>query len=855
MAGDNVVSMTEESSDKQQQENAAEQGGKRADAGPNRTMPSISGEVIDEKAKFPIPNWASRPPSGGHLDVSKGDQLIRKLLIDEKKAYYFGRNPQQVDFLCEHASCSRVHAVLVYHGILSRFALVDMESSHGTFIGDVRIEPLKVVFIDDGSVFRFGASSRKYTLRIKLSSSADMEDSSDRMPDEIELENKTELNTAYNRRIPALPISLEEARRKKRPRGNVAFIEEEEIINPEDVDPSIGRFRNLVTTAVISSNSKKRNTISTGKEPPKKIIRPGRDNFIAPMSSTLGGVALNAAPDLDLYGRTLPEPGQHHTIHATAHYQAAQEEDETVHKKKYVKESWPGRKPGTDFADMEVEEGQIETSISLEEAQKFLRGKDAIMEYNVNEMLEAYLEKGGNTEDAIELIANGYVATAQVANVMCDWLKTLGDDPKPAGARRKRKEKKREKQEDGKGEQQELSLEIYNGKEEAIRCVENSLATMIKKYFNADMADRIFEDGGIGIDWLPALISHRRWRSILYSLIEEHRDCLMLTFAVKLISDAGFQNEISNVSTAAQQLDIYSRVFLTTMSELLKQVKKGVDSASYNQAFEEVARVICLSEHTYTYAISILKELSRTEKGWIKGTCEAISDQLRKYIPERIYDTTSLRTAIACTAQDQMSTQVYQAILAMITKGELNPADVNIVFEAYILPRPPPIEIIRDAVFENMLIDSLFHCDGPRVAPEHRDKYVYLLAYSASVSETTTKNGTRQQLRFELDPCRSSIEKAAGTLEATDDILCELKDLMYYSRTAVAAAGILYYVQTLLLSESRLGDPPPVALVLLDHIVSLHPNLHTQAFDICCQLYDRISEESEAAEVGLSLIV
>ena len=52
-----------------------------------------------------------------------------------------------------------------------------------------------------------------------------------------------------------------------------------------------------------------------------------------------------------------------------------------------------------------------------------------------------------------------------------------------------------------------------------------------------------------------------------------------------------------------------------------------------------------------------------------------------------------------------------------------------------------------------------------------------------------------------------------------------------------------------------LGDPPPVALVLLDHTVSLHPNLHTQAFDICCQLYDRISEESEAAEVGLGLII
>lgn len=44
--------------------------------------------------------------------------------------------------------------------------------------------------------------------------------------------NLTEYNTALNRRIPAIPISLEDSRRKKRPRGNVAFIEEETIINP-----------------------------------------------------------------------------------------------------------------------------------------------------------------------------------------------------------------------------------------------------------------------------------------------------------------------------------------------------------------------------------------------------------------------------------------------------------------------------------------------------------------------------------------------------------------------------------------------------------------------------------------------
>lgn len=40
--------------------------------------------------------------------------------------------------------------------------------------------------------------------------------------------------------------------RKKKRRG-ITWNEEEEIINPEDVDPSVGRFRNLVHTTIIPS--------------------------------------------------------------------------------------------------------------------------------------------------------------------------------------------------------------------------------------------------------------------------------------------------------------------------------------------------------------------------------------------------------------------------------------------------------------------------------------------------------------------------------------------------------------------------------------------------------------------------
>lgn len=68
------------------------------------------------------------------------------------------------------------------------------------------------------------------------------------------LQNLTEFNTAHNRRISMLGIGEDgEAtpRKRKRTKRGVTFNEDEEIINPEDVDPSVGRFRNLIHSTVI----------------------------------------------------------------------------------------------------------------------------------------------------------------------------------------------------------------------------------------------------------------------------------------------------------------------------------------------------------------------------------------------------------------------------------------------------------------------------------------------------------------------------------------------------------------------------------------------------------------------------
>lgn len=72
---------------------------------------------------------------------------------------------------------------------------------------------------------------------------------------EVELDNLTEFNTAHNRRITSL-IDVSKSKpvgRSNSKRGyvNVHFSDADEVINPEDVDPSIGRFRNLVQETFI----------------------------------------------------------------------------------------------------------------------------------------------------------------------------------------------------------------------------------------------------------------------------------------------------------------------------------------------------------------------------------------------------------------------------------------------------------------------------------------------------------------------------------------------------------------------------------------------------------------------------
>lgn len=333
---------------------------------------------------FDPPEWAGKAAVGLHLDVLKENKLIQKLMIDEKKFYLFGRNPQTTDFCIDHGSCSRVHAALVWHKHLERSFLIDLGSTHGTYIGNFRIESNKPTQLPVDSTFRFGESTRKYIMRERPKNmhrpimdeleltGADADGGLLGLPEtENELDNLTEFNTAQNRRISMMGIPKEENFVKKRRKIHITFNEEEDVINPEDVDPSIGRFRNMIQTTVIPKASRHQEsgfglshpTSPTGDHKRLAVLTsPGGTEskvmglyeeeheavFSTTLSSSLGLSLPNPAPEIDMGVKNsgLPVPMAGDKRARGPDDIVDTDEPRLPKKKKYAKEAWPGRKPG-----------------------------------------------------------------------------------------------------------------------------------------------------------------------------------------------------------------------------------------------------------------------------------------------------------------------------------------------------------------------------------------------------------------------------------------------------------------------------------------------------------------------------
>ncbi|KAG8076012.1 hypothetical protein GUJ93_ZPchr0006g46260 [Zizania palustris] len=112
------------------------------------------------RAPYTIPEWSAAPGHPFFLEVLKDGTIVDKLDVSKKGAYMFGRI-DLCDFVLEHPTISRFHAVLQFRNDEDVF-LYDLGSTHGSFINKTQIKKKIYVKIHVGDVIRFGQSSRLY---------------------------------------------------------------------------------------------------------------------------------------------------------------------------------------------------------------------------------------------------------------------------------------------------------------------------------------------------------------------------------------------------------------------------------------------------------------------------------------------------------------------------------------------------------------------------------------------------------------------------------------------------------------------------------------------------------------------
>lgn len=95
--------------------------------------------------------------------------------LGSRSCWLFGRETAVVDFMIEHPSCSKQHAVIQFRHVEKRSEfgdrigsvkpyLLDLESANGTSINGERIPDRRYMELKSGDSVGFGESTREYVI-------------------------------------------------------------------------------------------------------------------------------------------------------------------------------------------------------------------------------------------------------------------------------------------------------------------------------------------------------------------------------------------------------------------------------------------------------------------------------------------------------------------------------------------------------------------------------------------------------------------------------------------------------------------------------------------------------------------
>jgi len=164
---------------------------------------------------------------------------------------------------------------------------------------------------------------------------------------------------------------------------------------------------------------------------------------------------------------------------------------------------------------------------------------------------------------------------------------------------------------------------------------------------------------------------------------------------------------------------------------------------------------------------------------------------------------------------------------------------------------------------------------------EHKPKYIYLLAYAASVSESFRRSQRHSLKQDELKLTIQAIEKVIASVgkshaELVGDIPVIYNCIKwvscfryinhvscvivihnhkmfasrygYFDRYPVVSVGVIRWVESEVTEPSYFKlrtEHTPIHLVLLDEVVSCHPLLHQKVLDLIIKIFESKQDELE----------
>ena len=117
----------------------------------------------------------------------------------------------------------------------------------------------------------------------------------------------------------------------------------------------------------------------------------------------------------------------------------------------------------------------------------------------------------------------------------------------------------------------------------------------------------------------------------------------------------------------------------------------------------ECAKMITHGQHTYVYAQILLSVLSYESKGG--HIVKRLQEEIQREAQKSQHDVTPITMALTTGFQH---TRAVQALQSMLSRNNLNPADITVLHRLYSQPDPPPVDLIRIPQFLELLIDALF---------------------------------------------------------------------------------------------------------------------------------------------------